>query len=310
MKKPIQDEDPVRPHTFDGIQEYDKALPNWWLFTLYGAIIFSIGYWIYYHKSDAGPDQYQEYEVALLSLEESIAEAAKLAPEITPESLISMSQTPASVQAGEQHYLANCAACHGIELQGPPAVGLPGVSLVDNEWLHGFNPLEIRTTITSGVLAKGMPAWGPVLGDKRIVELTAYILNKQAASFPESAVLTSPDQGSTVPVSTPGSGTAAPVSNEQLIEMSKDATAVAAGLTRYTMLCVACHGVELQGPPVQGLPGVSLVDAEWLHGNEPAQIRTTILKGVPEKGMVSWEAMVGEQGANELVAFILSKQPQ
>jgi len=168
-------EDPIRPHVFDGIQEYDKRMPNWWLFTFYATIVFWVGYWFYYEHAD-GPSN-----PAVLEKQLSEIEAAKLAaaPAVDDESLWKMSRNPVFVDAGKATYASTCASCHADKLTG----GI-GPNLVDNLWIHGGTPSEAYKTISEGVLIKGMPAWGPVLGPKKVSELVAYIMSHHQENEP------------------------------------------------------------------------------------------------------------------------------
>jgi cytochrome c oxidase cbb3-type subunit III len=168
------EEDPIRPHTYDGIAEYDKQMPNWWLYTLYITIVFWVGYWAYYEWFRMGPSGTQVVQAEMARIE-----SARLASaQIDDASLWKMSQNPAFVEAGKATYMANCAACHLASLRGksesPAAIG---PDLADSKWLYGGNPTEIHEVITKGVIAKGMPTWGPVLGARKITEVTAFILS-------------------------------------------------------------------------------------------------------------------------------------
>lgn len=175
-------EDPVREHTYDGIQEYDKRLPNWWLYTLYITMVFWVGYWAYYEWFRVGPDG-----PARVQLELARIEAVKLASavQIDDASLWKMSQNAVFTEAGKATYNTNCAACHLVSLRGkgenPTAIG---PDLTDTSWIHGGRPTEVYAVIEKGVLAKGMPAWGPVLGSRKITEAVAYILSKHREGEP------------------------------------------------------------------------------------------------------------------------------
>jgi cytochrome c oxidase cbb3-type subunit 3 len=147
----------------DGIEEYDNPMPNWWVGLFYATIIWAVGYVAYYHF--IGQKSYVK------ALAAQMAEAEQRWPQSTQLAKVEM--TPEAIAAGEAVYQANCVPCHGAALQG----GI-GPNLTDSAWIHGRTPAEIVATITNGVAAKGMPTWGPILGNEKVGEVAAYIISK------------------------------------------------------------------------------------------------------------------------------------
>ena len=165
-------EDPIRAHVFDGIAEYDRRLPNWWLVTLYAGIIFAIVYWmVTQHFSRATDETRLAAEMQRIEAEK-IAASANAPDDAT---LWTMSRNPVFVDAGRATFQSTCASCHNAALTG----GI-GPNLVDEVWIHGGAPSDVLKTVNEGVAAKGMPTWGPVLGGKKVSEVVAFILSKHS----------------------------------------------------------------------------------------------------------------------------------
>ncbi len=78
---------------------------------------------------------------------------------------------PADKVAAGRAQFALCAACHGADAKGNPALGAP--NLTDDIWLYGGSDSAIRKTLAEGRVGK-MPAhqW---LGDDRVRLLAAYV---------------------------------------------------------------------------------------------------------------------------------------
>lgn len=74
-----------------------------------------------------------------------------------------------------------------------------------------------------------------------------------------------------------------------------------AGAQVFGARCVSCHGLRGEG----GI-GPNLTDDYWLHGGKLSEVATTIYKGVPEKGMVSWAPLLSKEEIEHLAVYIRS----
>ena len=167
----MSERDVLLDHEYDGIREYDNRLPNWWLYTLYGAILFAVGYWFYYHTLSAGNEVMEDHAIAS-------ADAARLQIErmgdgaFTDEALGLIAQVPERVVQGREIFQQFCVVCHAED-----GGGNVGPNLTDAYWLHGSKPTDIWKTIHDGVPDKGMAAWGSQLGPTRVQSVTAFVLS-------------------------------------------------------------------------------------------------------------------------------------
>lgn len=159
-------------HVYDDIEEADNQLPQWWLFIFYVTMVFSVGYWVYYHTFNIGELPLQEYASALRA-------ATKNQKEVSGEYLVMLGKTPESVKAGAILFEKNCVVCHEDKGQGKI-----GPNLTDNQWIHGGAAKDIYKTIAEGIAAKGMPSWRTVLGPAPTEELTAFVLSIRNTNVP------------------------------------------------------------------------------------------------------------------------------
>jgi cytochrome c oxidase cbb3-type subunit 3 len=93
---------------------------------------------------------------------------------------------------------------------------------------------------------------------------------------------------------------------EDLMKLVAATETVAEGKAIYTGkgTCASCHGPELGG-----LIGPNLTDDHWLNGKGSfTDIMKVVSKGVLEKGMPNWEAMLSRKEIKAVTAFILSRK--
>ena len=181
----------LRKHEYDGIQEYDQKLPNWWLVALWASIAAFIIYYTVYYTFDLMPSFSDEMDAKVEAVQQMRKKAlAETLAKLNDNSLVNVWSTdPEIVAAGHKTYTAMCAACHGADYKANG--GTTGRALDDGIWEYGGKPMDVFNVINNGSPegSKGlngmkMVAWGETaLTPKQVAEVTAFIISINPADF-------------------------------------------------------------------------------------------------------------------------------
>jgi cytochrome c oxidase cbb3-type subunit 3 len=228
--------DKTTGHEYDGIQEFDNPMPAWWFYMFVLTIVWGIGYLILYPGMGNFPGvlgwtQVGQYDRQVATADEKFRTMRDRYMALPVEEIAS---DPAVRKMGMRMFSNNCAQCHGADAKG--SYGFP--NLADGDWIFGGTPDAIKASITNGRQA-AMPAWGSIIGDKGVTDVTAYVLNINGREASENQV--------------------------------------AAGEKVFQTYCVACHGADATGNPALGAP--NLKNGIWLYGGTPEQISHSIRAG-------------------------------
>lgn len=229
-------------HEWDGIKEYNKPLPRWWLWTFYATIVWGVLYTIAYPAwpgiKAATPGLLGYSTRAEVADEITRFEDANsdINMQLASVELTEISQDPDLNQyaqnAGAAVFRTWCAQCHGSGAAG--AKGYP--NLLDDDWLWGGDIEAIHHTIAHGIRNEEdmdarwsqMPAYGEMFEEQEIAQVVNYVMS---------------------------------LSGEP-----RDASMVDAGETLFMDNCAACHMEDGTGDRWQGAP--NLTDAIWLYGGD------------------------------------------
>jgi cytochrome c oxidase cbb3-type subunit 3 len=110
---------------------------------------------------------------AVLGSDQAVLETA-----VYVQSLSGMEVDDSLAAAGGKLFAGVCAACHGADGKGNPALGAP--NLTDKDWMYGSSLEDIKYAINNGRAAQ-MPAHLPLIGETQVRLAAAYVYSLSQA---------------------------------------------------------------------------------------------------------------------------------
>ena len=196
-QKPVDPNAPVlRPHVFDGIEEYDQKLPNWWLFTFYFTIAWFVLYWVLYYNLGKFETDHQRVTADMEAINQAkLRELEAMMAKLDDKVLWEWSRNPQICDQGAVTYNKFCVACHATDLSAVMnGAKLPGLPLNDTEWKYGGKPMDLFRMVQKGspdkTQAIQMPPWEQAISAADIAKVVAFILShhKEPAPPPTATI--------------------------------------------------------------------------------------------------------------------------
>jgi cytochrome c oxidase cbb3-type subunit 3 len=149
-----------------GAQGYPNLQDDDWL---WGGTAEDIRFTIAHGIRFASDDDTRQSEMPAFDRDEILSkdEIAAVADHV-----LSLTGQASVTEEGRQIYVDNCAACHGENGEGEPALGAPNLS--DPIWLYGGDRASVIATIANS-RAGVMPAWAHRLGEAQIKQVALYV---------------------------------------------------------------------------------------------------------------------------------------
>ena len=264
--------DQTMGHSFDGIEEYDNPLPQWWFMLFAGTLVFAVGYLILYPGLGNWKGILPGYENGWTGVHEWEKEMDKADAKFGPifakfaaMPVEEVAKDPQALKMGGRLFASNCSVCHGSDAKG--AYGFP--NLTDKDWRWGGEPETIKASIMGGRHGV-MPAWSEVIGEQGVADVAAFVLTRMDGRSLPQGVKADPLKGQEI----------------------------------FAANCVACHGPEGKGTPVMGAPDLTHPQA-FIYGSSFAQLQQTIRYG-RQGQMPAQEEIQGHDKVHLLAAYVYS----
>ncbi len=164
-------------HNYDGITELDNHLPPWWKWLFYSSIVWAVIYLGVYHLSYSLPLSKEEYETEITRAAEAQQRLLASQPAATiDEAALVYNADAKIIEGGKDVFVKNaCGSCHRNDGGGNSI----GPNLTDEYWIHGGGIKNVFNTIKTGVVEKGMPAWGKSMSPTDVRNVAFYVMSLQ-----------------------------------------------------------------------------------------------------------------------------------
>jgi len=148
-------------------------------------MVFSLGYLALYPGlgSYKGLLNWSQGSRLMDSYENFEAQIAPRRQQIAEFSLAEIQNDLALMDTAERIFKRECSACHGPDGRGQASM-FP--NLMDVDWLWGASVEQIEQTIRDGRRSL-MPAWGAVIGEENVQQVTDYVLQMNSANASQLA---------------------------------------------------------------------------------------------------------------------------